>query len=256
MGKFNTAAAEEAAAKASKLGFQPQEDDTMEGFEEITQATMAIPFVRILQKLSPQLDKQEAAYLEEAEEGDFFNTISKEVYGPSLECIVLKFEHIYIEWRPDRGGFAGYHSVENAERITVDKTFGKWKTPGGNLLSETYTYLALIVGHEEEGIIVLAFSSSMIKMAREWNRLMTTHIFETGQRAMPYYLVWNIQTEYKSNEKGNWYIPIVNFSKYVGPIQYQILQRERKILPSRQVDYTQLQGGTEQEEKFEENTKF
>jgi hypothetical protein len=96
----------------------------------------------------------------------------------------------------------------------------------------------------------------MIKMAREWNRLMTTHVFENGEKAMPYYLVWHVQTEYKSNEKGNWYIPIVNFLSYIGPKQYQILQRERKILPSRQVDYAQLGVRETTEDKFDEQTKF
>lgn len=219
-------------------------DDNLVGFEQITQETMGIPFIRILQKLSPQLDKNESEYLEDAEEGLFFNTITKEVYGSSIACVVLKFEHVYIEWRPNRGGFVGYHSVENAARIAVDKTFGKWETKDGNLLQENYVYLLLIKGHEKEGIVVFPLASSMIKTAREWNRLMTTHLMDNGQKALPYYLVWSIKTEYKSNEKGNWYIPVVSLLSYVNKEQYDVAKSERKMLPTRQVDYAQIKAET------------
>lgn len=249
MGKFNT-------GKGEKQVMLPKfnEKDTMEGFEDITQETMAIPFIRILQRLSPQLDKQKPEYIEDAEEGYFFNTVTKHIYGTSLSCIVLKFEHIYIEWRPDRGGFVGWHTPENAERLSVDMTFGKWKTKEGNLLQESYVYMLLIEGHEEESIVVLPLASSMIKTAREWNRLMATHIMSNGKKAMPYYLTWNLQTEYRSNEKGNWYVPRVSFVHYINDKQYTILGVERKMLPTRRIDYRQLEASNE--DKIDEGVDY
>jgi len=228
----------------------------MEGFEEISQATMAIPFIRILQKLSPQLDKQAPGFIEGAEEGHFVNTITKQIFGSSFKCIVLKFEHVYIEWLPKREGFVSYHSVENAERIAAVKTFGKWETEDGNLLQENYVYLILVEGYETEGVAVFSLSSTMIKMAREWNRLMTSHMMDNGKRAMPYYLVWELQTEYKSSDKWSWYIPTVKFSRYIGPEQYKITQKERKMLPSRQIDYAQLESATAKNDELETDEAF
>ena len=239
--QFKATSAEPPKAPKFTLDFVDAKADTLDGFEQITQNTMAIPFVRILQKLSPQLDKQKPEYVPQAEEGHFFNTITKEVYGSSFTCIALKFERVYIEWRPNRGGFVGYHSVDNAERLAVDKTFGNWTTKDGNLLQENYVYLLIIEGHENEGLVVLSLSSSMIKMAREWNRLMLTHVMDNGQKARPYYLVWNIRSEYRSNEKGNWYVPTVSFARYINQEQYIVAARERKSLPSRQIDYTQIE---------------
>ncbi len=215
-------------------------NDSMEGFEDITSSTMAIPFVRILQKLSPQLNKQKPEYIEGAEEGDWFNSTTKEVYGPEINVIVAKFEHVFIEWRPNRGGFVGYHTPENAERLTVDTTFGAWKTAKGNDLIETFIYMGLIEGHEAEGVVVLSFTSSAIKMAKEWNRLMTTHIMSNGERARPYYLIWKLSSEYKENEKGSWYAPKVKFVRYIDEKQYALTSQERKALPSKKVDYAQL----------------
>ena len=217
------------------------EADTMEGFEDINGNTMAVPFVRILQKLSPQLNKQKPEYIQGAEEGDWFNSTTKEVYGPTINVVVLKFERIYIEWKPNRGGFVGYHTPENAERVAADTTFGNWKTKDGNELVENYVYMILIEGHEAEGIVVLSLSSSGIKMAREWNRLMTTHIMENGVRAKPYYLVWKLESDYKENEKGSWYMPKAKFVRYINDAQYALASTERKALPSKKVDYAQIE---------------
>lgn len=225
-------------------------NDTNEGFEQINNGTMAIPFVRILQKLSPQLDKQKPEYVIGAEEGHWYNTTSKDVLGSSFNCIVLKYERIYIEWRPNRGGFVAYHDPDNAERIAIDKTFGNWKTKDGNLLQENYVYMILIEGHENEGICVLSLSSSAIKVAKEWNRIMTTHVMDNGQKAKPYYLVWELTTDYKKNEKGSWYVPAFKFVRYIDEQQYNITKTERLALPSRQIDYTQI------EHKAEDTTVF
>ncbi len=238
--------------KGFTLDFVNEQVDDLKGFEQITQETMAIPFVRILQKLSPQLNKQKPEYVEGAEEGQFFNTITKMVYGSSIRCIVLKFEHMYIEWRPERGGFVGYHSPEHAEQLAVDHTFGNWKTKDGNLLQETYAYLVLIEGHEREGVCVLSMGSSSIKVAKQWNRLMVTHIMENGKQARPYYLVWELKTEYMSNDKGDWYMPSVSFVSYIGKAQYEITQTERKLLPSRQVDYAQIVDQRKEDERAAE----
>lgn len=246
-GKFKTEGAEGAALKVD-LDMFKTDVDTMEGFEDISGNTMSIPFIRILQKLSPQLDKQKPEFIEGAEEGQFFNTVTKQVLGNSVECIVLKFEHIYIEWKPNRGGFVGYHTVENAERLAVDTTFGNWKTKDGNELQENYVYMLLIAGHEQEGPVVLSLSSSAIKMARNWNRLMVTHVMENGKKALPYYLIWNLSTEYQKNDKGTWYAPAVKFVRYIDEAQYGITTKERIALPGKRVDYAQLEHKPEAED--------
>lgn len=215
--------------------------DTMEGFEGIKGDTMAVPFVRILQPLSPQLNEAAPEHVEGAKAGLLFNTAKRELYGAEMEVIPLRFERIFIEWRPNREGFAGYHTPENAERITVSKAFGDWKTSEGNLLQENYVYMLLVVGYEKEGPVVLSLASSMIKAAKEWNRQLITHIMADGRRALPYYLVYNVSTEMKRNEKGMWWVPVIRFARYINKEQYETIVQERKALPARQVDYAQIE---------------
>lgn len=228
-----------------------KKEDSAEGFEDITTQTMAIPFIRVLQTLSPQLNKKKPEYVLGAQEGMFFNTVTKQIYGPAIDVIVLKFDRIYIEWLPERGGLVNYHSPEHAEQVAEDKSvFGAWKTNTGNNLQENYVYFVIVVGKEQEGVAILSLASTGIKIAREWNRLMTTHIMENGRRALPFYLVWTLETEYRENDKGNWYTFNVRTKNYISEKQYGQVAKERKMLPSRQIDYSQL-ASPEDEDKEE-----
>ena len=170
----------------------------------------------------------------------FFNSASLENLGTKIQFIIVKFECVYIEWLPNRGGFVGYHSQENAVNLAVDKTFGKWKTAEGNDLQEYYTYYGLIVGHEQEGPIILSLTSSAIKIAKGLNRLMTTHIMDNGNRAMPYYLVWNLESVHVEKNENDWFVPKFTFDSYITEEQYKLISTERKMLPDKPVDYAQI----------------
>ena len=50
------------------------------GLEEATTEDYAIPFIRLLQPMSPQLNKNSGNYIEGASAGDLINTVSGEVY--------------------------------------------------------------------------------------------------------------------------------------------------------------------------------
>ena len=41
---------------------------------------LQIPFIRVIQALSPQIKKSDAAFIKGAEQGDLFNTVTGEVW--------------------------------------------------------------------------------------------------------------------------------------------------------------------------------
>ena len=227
------------------------ENDSLQGFEDLTTDTMAIPFVRLLQTLSPQVDEDSSDYIEGAKPGMFFNTVTNELYGKEIEVVVIKFEHIYIEWKPERGGLVGYHSPEHAEEIAADKTFGNWKTASGNQLQENFVYYVLIAGHEQEGVMILSMSSSALKEARKWNRRMRNHVMPNGKKALPYYLVWKLTSEKRSNDKGSWYGFDIDLSGYVTKELYLSAKEEQNLLPGKTVDYAQIADAREESQPAE-----
>jgi hypothetical protein len=55
-------------------------NDLSKGFENMTQEDMALPFVRILGQLSPQVTEGDAKYIEGAKPGMIYNTVTSELY--------------------------------------------------------------------------------------------------------------------------------------------------------------------------------
>jgi hypothetical protein len=227
--------------------------DDIKGFEQMDGSTMALPFLRIIQKLSPQIDENKAQFIDGAKVGMLYNTLTNKVIDKPLKCIVLSFEHVYIEWKPNRQGFVGYHSIENATRLALDPTaFGKWhnKNTGDgknkdtmNILQENYVYALIIEGHETEGPIILSLASSMLKVAKNWNRLMTTHIMADGSKARPYYLIWSMDTEYTKKDQNDWYVPSITFDRVIDDnTLYLSVKQERLALPDKHIDYAAIEG--------------
>ena len=54
-------------------------DDLSKGFENMTQEDIALPFVRILGQLSPQVTEGDAKYIDGAKPGMIYNTVTNEV---------------------------------------------------------------------------------------------------------------------------------------------------------------------------------
>ena len=59
------------------------------GLEEATSEDFAIPFIRVLQPLSPQLQKQNGNYVENAIAGDLYNTVTGEVHDGEIGILVV-----------------------------------------------------------------------------------------------------------------------------------------------------------------------
>ena len=224
--------------------------DGLGGFEGITNEIIAFPFIRILQTLSPQLNKRKPEYIAEAETGMLYNSINNNLYAPPIEIVVGKFERYFIEWKPDRKGFAGAHLPEDIEEMLLQ---GKLQKNGmqivdprtENTFADTYIYYIVFPESVEDGVCLLALSSTQLKEARRWNRLLlTTFIPGSNQRAQPYFMRWTVTTPIVSNDKGDWHGFKVDFAGFVTPEILQVVSNERKALPHKRPDLQLLESTT------------
>ena len=55
-------------------------DDVSKGFDNMTQEDLALPFVRILGQLSPQVTDGDAKYIDGAKPGMIYNTVTSELF--------------------------------------------------------------------------------------------------------------------------------------------------------------------------------
>jgi hypothetical protein len=95
------AASKELAAMYADVGI---EERAGEATENMGQDDYAMPFLALLQSGSPQVKKTDARYIEDAEEGFFFNTVEKTVYDPTdgLTFVPCAYRRSFVEWKPRR----------------------------------------------------------------------------------------------------------------------------------------------------------
>lgn len=124
-------------------------DDAAKGFENMTQDDMALPFVRILGQLSPQVTDGDAKYIEGAKPGMIYNTVTSELYDgkKGIKIIPCYYKKDYPEWS-DRGDGPGAPvaiHLPNSPVIATGKRDGsKIRLPNGNYLEETASYYVMI----------------------------------------------------------------------------------------------------------------
>jgi len=157
---------------------EESELDAGVGFEDMGEESYAIPFLKVLQKLSPQCDDDSDSRIEGAKPGQIFNTVSEQVLE-SVTVIPCYCKRTFLEWVPrdSGGGFAGEHKpgdaiVKETEQ-RGERDGGKFIMESGNELMDTRSHYVLIVNADgTTSPAIISMSSSQIKVSRRWNSVM------------------------------------------------------------------------------------
>ena len=175
---------------------------------------MQIPFVRLLQALSPQLNKKKAEFIEGASAGDAFNNVTSQYWdGENGVTVIPCFQTTkYLEFVPrDMGG--GYKGEIPANSPLLQQTTrsgSKEILPNGNELVKSDQHFCLIV--EEDGSFqpaVIDMKSTQLKVAKRWNtqiQLQKVRNPKTGGLVTPalFATMWKLTTTEESNDQGSW----------------------------------------------------
>lgn len=184
------------------------------GLEEASANDYAIPFLRVLQSMSPQLKKSDGQYIAEAQEGNFFNTVTTKVYDGDSGILIIPcaYKKKYIEWIPREkgGGFVSdQHDAADLGKCTKDDS-GKFIMENGNQLVETAEYYSLIA--EEDSApeqVLLSLTSSQLRFSRRWNTMLnnatvkSSSLGETVQAPMFAY-TYRLTSIPQSNDQYSW----------------------------------------------------
>lgn len=175
--KKNTAVTKEQlpVAQTNSLALTTERPDWMDpdsfrGSEDVTARDIILPRIDVIQALSPQLKKSEAVYIEDAEQGDIFNTVSGQLYGNEITFIPVVFKREYIIWQDRKlgGGFRGAFNTEDE----AEQERQMQENPDTLEIVETHVHFILIChddGRLEEA--VLSLSKSKRKVSRKLNSL-------------------------------------------------------------------------------------
>jgi len=232
-----------------------EEAANIEGFEGIDLSTMAIPFIRILQTMSPQLKKNKSEYIPEAEEGDIVNSITGKIYDRPLKFVCLKFDRLYIEWKPNRGGFVQPHLPEDIairNDLVMTPEYKLIDPNTNNEFVDTYMYYIILPDYVEDGVCLLSLQSTQIKQGKKLNSILrNTMIPGTKIKAAPYQIVCSLITTEETNDKGDWIGLRFSYETFITPDLLAEVKTERIALPDKKVDLTLLEDNSKEKKEVQ-----
>ena len=110
-----------ASKKEGALAVNIFEADADKGSQNMTQEDLALPFLKVLGQLSPEVNKRDGKYVEGAEPGKIINTVSNELYM-SINVLPVFYKRQYIEWQ-DRGTSTGAPvAIHEADSDIISQT--------------------------------------------------------------------------------------------------------------------------------------
>ena len=209
------------------------EDDAAKGLGKIGQDDLALPFLKILGQLSPEVNKRDGKYVEGAEPGMIFNSVSGELYDgvKGIDVIPCFYKLEYIEWK-DRGEGLGapvniYDSSSDIMSKTTPDANYKDRLPNGNYIDKTASHFVIITG-DSPATALISMKSTQLKISRKWNSMMSG-IKMKGANGLftpaSFSHIYRLKTTQMSNDKGTWFGWEVS---KVGPVTDQSLYGQAK----------------------------
>ena len=207
------------------------EEDANTSIGEMGSEDIALPFLRVLGQLSPEINKRDAKYVEGAEAGMIFNTVTKQAYDgeKGINIIPCYYKREFVEWS-DRGqGTAAPVAIHQpgSEVVLSAKRDASYKDrlDNGNYLENTASYFVLT---EDMQTALISMKSTQLKVSRNWNSMMAS-IKLKGKNGLftpaAYSHVYNLKTVEQSNDKGTWFGWSI---QKVGPVQDKALYESAK----------------------------
>jgi hypothetical protein len=186
--------------------------------EVIQLADQSMPWLKVAQKTSPELDDMEL--FGGLKFGDFFMGTGEQWDGKlGLAFVPFFYGRTYVEWvsRDAGGGFVADRGLIKGKELSTQCTTAPNKKvatvlPNGNDLIETCYWAGFVVdptGESEPIQAIFALTSTFIPVSKKWNSMIMKYRLPGAANYIRFARPWKISTERTSNELGAWALPKV-----------------------------------------------
>ena len=228
------------------------EADANAGSQNMTQEDLALPFLKVLGQLSPEVNKMNEKFIKGAEPGMIYNTVTNKLYDgkKGIDVIPVFYERKYVEWQ-DRGASQGspvaIHDAGSdiVSTATRDKSY-KDRLPNGNYLENTANHYVIFMNGSPSSALI-SMKATQLKISRKWNSMMMGIKLQgkNGLFTPPTYShIYNLKTVQMSNDKGTWFGWDVS---KVGPVeQKQVYELSKTFATQISKGKVKVKHGTEE----------
>ena len=208
----NEVAIKQQAGAVASLNIEQFAD---EGFDNVDSNSLALPFLKVLGQLSPQVTQGDSQFIAEARPGMIYNTVTNELYDGSkgIRVIPCFYKLEYLEWKDRDKGAVAPINVYPADSDIMSKTTrdekGKDRLENGNYVEETASHYIMVVEPDKSSTALLTMKSTQRKKSKKWNSMMmsVTAKKKDGGIYKPatFTQVYNLKSVLEKNNLGSWY---------------------------------------------------
>ena len=188
-------------------------EDANSGLENITSDDLTIPRLKILQALSPEVNKRDGKYVEGADAGDAINTVTSKLYNDENPLVVLpvSYKRLFLEWQPrDSGaGLVTSHDDQSILSKTTKNDRGQDVLENGNYIQTSANHFVIVLnsdGSFDQAVIPMA--GTQLKKSRTWNSVMASLKLRSGDKVFTppsFSHRYSMKTVQESNDRGTWF---------------------------------------------------
>jgi hypothetical protein len=187
--------------------------------------SFAIPFLRILQPLSPQCTEHDAEYIEGAKAGMILNSVTGELVDgkEGITFLPCSFQRRFLQWAP-RGSDRGYGGEFLPEDIAAMRIDGRVVELEGRLyvpledgtvhekkcdkMTDTRSHFGIAVTEAGASQVLLPLSSTQIKKSKQLMSMLNSAKVK-GPNGLVTPPTWmnavKMTTVLESNDQGSWF---------------------------------------------------
>ena len=202
------------------------------GFEQMGTKDLALPFLKVLGQLSPQVTQGDPNFLPSARAGMIYNSVTQALYDGTkgIEVIPCFYKLEYLEWPDRKEGVSAPVNTYPADSDILTKTTRDEQNldrlPNGNYVQETASHFVVRVedGQPKETALI-SMKATQRKKSKMWNSMMKS-LREKSKDGRGYYTPamftqrYLLTTVLEKNAKGTWYGWKIG---HIGDVQNQML---------------------------------
>ena len=187
------------------------EADAQVGFEQMGQDDLALPFLKILTNMSPEIGEVDGA-----SPGMLYNSVTGEMFSGADGVVVIPCAYVrqYIEWAPRGSGSGAPIAIHSATSDILSKTH---REPGeskdfldnGNYIENTANHYVQVI--DKNGVpspALIVMKSTQLKKSRKWNSMMMSVKLQgaNGLYTPPMFSQqYRLTVVSESNDRGKWH---------------------------------------------------
>ena len=198
-----------------------------EGFENVDSKSLALPFLKVLGQLSPQVTQGDSNFIPEARAGMIYNTVTDELYDghKGITVIPCFYKLEYIEWRDrDKGAVAPVNVYPSDSDIMSKTTRGD---DGKDRLENTASHYVMVVESNKTSTALITMKSTQRKKSKKWNSMMMSlrQQRKNGKgffKPAPFTQQYSMSTVLEKNNLGSWFGWEIS---HIGPVQSEEIMK-------------------------------